>query len=96
MLFYLGLGAWVNGWAVKDRRGFALIGADQEENKIYHERDAEHQKGGVCRNCCQRAKRCASGTFEAHFLQLRKSIGPPWGQDHKLAMALAIVAYQSR
>ncbi|HEY2361612.1 MAG TPA: hypothetical protein VGK36_10880 [Candidatus Angelobacter sp.] len=30
--------------------------------------------------------------IEAHFLKLRKSIGPPWGQDHKLAMAAAIVA----
>ena len=34
--------------------------------------------------------------LDAHFLQLRKSIGPPWGQDHKLAMAAAIVACQSR
>jgi hypothetical protein len=30
--------------------------------------------------------------LDAHFLQLRKSIGPPWGMDHKLAMAAAIVA----
>jgi hypothetical protein len=30
--------------------------------------------------------------FEAHFLQLRRSIGPPWNNDHKLAMAAAIVA----
>jgi hypothetical protein len=30
--------------------------------------------------------------LDAHFLQLRKSIGPPWTQDHKLAMAAAIVA----
>ena len=30
--------------------------------------------------------------LEAHFLQLRKSIGPPWTMDHKLAMAAAIVA----
>jgi hypothetical protein len=30
--------------------------------------------------------------LDAHFLQLRKSIGPPWSQDHKLAMAAAIVA----
>jgi hypothetical protein len=30
--------------------------------------------------------------FDAHFLQLRKSIGPPWGNDQKLAMAAAIVA----
>ena len=29
---------------------------------------------------------------EAHRLQLRESIGPPWGKDHKLAMAAAIVA----
>ena len=30
--------------------------------------------------------------LDAHFVQLRKSIGPPWGMDHKLAMAAAIVA----
>jgi hypothetical protein len=30
--------------------------------------------------------------FDAHFLQMRKSLGPPWNNDHKLAMAAAIVA----
>jgi hypothetical protein len=30
--------------------------------------------------------------LEAHFLELRRSIGPPWGKDHKIAMAAAIVA----
>jgi len=30
--------------------------------------------------------------FDAYFLQMRKSIGPPWNNDHKLAMAGAIVA----
>ena len=30
--------------------------------------------------------------FDAHFLQLRGTIGPPWNNDHKLAMAAAIVA----
>ncbi|MBV8895425.1 MAG: hypothetical protein JO051_02860 [Acidobacteriaceae bacterium] len=30
--------------------------------------------------------------LDAHFLQLRKSIGPPWTMDHKLAMAAAIAA----
>jgi hypothetical protein len=30
--------------------------------------------------------------LEAHFVQLRKSIGPPWTKDHKLAMAAAIIA----
>jgi len=32
------------------------------------------------------------GDLDAHFLQLRGSIGPPWGKDHKVAMAAAIVA----
>ena len=30
--------------------------------------------------------------LDAHFLHLRRSIGPPWGKDHKVAMAAAIVA----
>jgi hypothetical protein len=29
--------------------------------------------------------------FDAHFLRLRKAVGPPWNNDHKLAMAAAIV-----
>ncbi|MBV8751190.1 MAG: hypothetical protein JO103_15895 [Candidatus Eremiobacteraeota bacterium] len=29
--------------------------------------------------------------LDTHFLKIRKSIGPPWTQDHKLAMAAAIV-----
>jgi len=28
--------------------------------------------------------------IDAHFLQVRKAIGPPWNNDHKLAMAAAI------
>jgi hypothetical protein len=31
-------------------------------------------------------------SFDAHFLQMRKAVGPPWNNDHKLAMAAAIVA----
>ncbi len=34
--------------------------------------------------------------LDAHFLELRKSIGPPWGKDHKLAMAAAIVAARAQ
>ena len=30
--------------------------------------------------------------LDAHFINLRKSIGPPWTNDHKVAMAAAIVA----
>jgi len=35
-------------------------------------------------------------SFDAHFSKLRKSFGPPWGNDHKLAMAAAIVAARGR
>jgi len=31
--------------------------------------------------------------LDAHFIQLRKTIGPPWNNDHKLAMAAAIVSH---
>lgn len=29
--------------------------------------------------------------FEAYFLHLRRTVGPPWNHDHRLAMAAAIV-----
>jgi len=29
--------------------------------------------------------------LDAHFLQVRKAIGPPWNNDHRLAMAAAVV-----
>jgi hypothetical protein len=29
--------------------------------------------------------------LDAHFLQVRSAVGPPWDKDHKLAMAAAIV-----
>ena len=28
--------------------------------------------------------------LDAHFLQVRRAIGPPWNNDHKLAMAAAV------
>lgn len=30
--------------------------------------------------------------FNAHFARMRKTLGPPWNNDHKIAMAAAIVA----
>jgi hypothetical protein len=45
---------------------------------------------------------CAAGQalgvddLDAHFLQVRRAIGPPWDKDHKLAMAAAIVKAQRR
>ncbi len=29
--------------------------------------------------------------LDAHFLKVRRAVGPPWNHDHKLAMAAAIV-----
>jgi hypothetical protein len=28
--------------------------------------------------------------IDAHFLDMRRAVGPPWNQDHKLAMAAAV------
>ena len=34
--------------------------------------------------------------LDEHFANLRRSIGPPWGQDHKMAMVAAISAISTR
>jgi hypothetical protein len=36
------------------------------------------------------AKALCVEDFDAHFLHLRRAVGPPWNKDHKLAMAAAI------
>ncbi len=41
------------------------------------------------------AKPLGVENFNTHFLDLRRAIGPPWNQDHKLAMAAAIVTIAS-
>ncbi len=33
--------------------------------------------------------------FDAHFVRMRSTLGPPWNKDHKLAMAAAIAAATS-
>jgi hypothetical protein len=33
--------------------------------------------------------------LDAHFLQVRRAVGPPWDKDHKLAMAAAVVTAQA-
>ena len=30
--------------------------------------------------------------LDAHFIEVRRAVGPPWNNDHKLAMAAAVVA----
>src|SRR6516164_2720980 len=33
--------------------------------------------------------------LDAHFLEVRRALGPPWDKDHKLAMAAAVVTAQA-
>jgi hypothetical protein len=33
--------------------------------------------------------------LDAHFLQVRRAVGPPWDKDHKLAMAAAVATANS-
>ena len=33
--------------------------------------------------------------FDAHFLEMRRTVGPPWNADHRIAMAAAVVAAAS-
>jgi hypothetical protein len=63
----------------------ALAAAAQERGWQVHWYDAKRVF-----NAASVALRTAD--LDAHFLQLRKSIGPPWNNDHKLAMAAAIAA----
>jgi len=34
--------------------------------------------------------------FDAHFVELKRVLGPPWSQDHKMALAAAIAAASDR
>ena len=40
------------------------------------------------------ASRVLGLDFDRHFLQLRQTLGSPWNQDHKLAMAAALTAFE--
>jgi hypothetical protein len=63
----------------------ALAGAAEERGWAVHWYDAKRIFDGA-----SEALRITD--LDAHFLQLRRSIGPPWSKDHKMAMAAAIVS----
>ncbi len=45
------------------------------------------------KNVCSQAGRALGlESFDARFLDLRRSLGSPWNRDHKVALAAAIVA----
>ncbi|HYL77899.1 MAG TPA: hypothetical protein VEU96_27045 [Bryobacteraceae bacterium] len=62
----------------------ALASAAEARGWPVHWYDAKSVLGAA-----RQALRVAN--LDAHFLQVRRAIGPPWNQDHKLAMAAAIV-----
>ena len=66
----------------------ALAGAAAARGWAVHWYDAKHVFDAASRALCIE-------DLHSHFVQLRKSIGPPWSQDHKLAMAAAIVAVRT-
>jgi len=67
----------------------ALAAAAEERGWPVHWYDARKVLGAA-------SEVLGIGNFDAHSLQLRRSIGPPWSNDHKVAMAAAIVAARVR
>jgi hypothetical protein len=63
----------------------ALAAAAEERGWPVHWYEAKKVLGAA-----SQALRVAS--LDAHFLQVRRAVGPPWNNDHKLAMAAALVA----
>lgn len=62
----------------------ALASAAEARNWPVHWYDAKKVLGSASRALHVE-------NLDAHFSQLRRAVGPPWNQDHKLAMAAAIV-----
>jgi hypothetical protein len=62
----------------------ALASAAEARGWPVHWYDAKRVLGAV-------SQALGVENFDAHFLRLRTTVGPPWNNDHKLAMAAAIV-----
>ena len=60
----------------------ALADAAESRGWLVHWYDARKVFGAAC-------EVLEVKNLDAHFLQARKSLGPPWNMDHKLAAAIA-------
>ena len=69
--------------------GWTLAAAAEARGWTVHWYDAK-------KVCDAAGKAVRIEDFDAYFLRLRRSMGPPWGKDHKIAMAAAIVAVSAR
>ncbi len=67
----------------------ALAGAAEERGWAVHWFDSKKVLGAA-------REALHVEDLDALFRDVRKSLGPPWSQDHRLAMAAAIVAAQTR
>ena len=63
----------------------ALASAAEARGWLVHWYDAKTVLAAAC-------KALGVASLDSHFLRVRKAAGPPWNNDHKLAMAAAIVA----
>jgi hypothetical protein len=63
----------------------ALAGAAEARGWVVHWYDAKKVLAAA-------AAALNVDDFEAHFQRLKAALGPPWGQDQRLAMAAAIAA----
>jgi hypothetical protein len=61
----------------------ALASAAEERGWAVHWYDARKVLGAA-------GSTLGVENLDAHFLKLRRAVGPPWNNDHKLAMAAAI------
>jgi hypothetical protein len=62
----------------------ALASAAEARGWPVHWYDAKKVLGAASQALCVE-------NLDAYFLQVRKVVGPPWNNDHKLAMAAAVV-----
>jgi hypothetical protein len=67
----------------------ALAGAAEARGWRVHWYDSRNVQGLA-------SKALGVENLDAHYVELRRSLGPPWGQDHKLAMSAAIAAMNAR
>jgi hypothetical protein len=67
----------------------ALAGAAEARGWVVHWYDPREVQGMA-------SKALGIENLDAHFAQLRQTFGPPWGQDHKLAMSAAVAAMSAQ
>lgn len=66
------------------------------EKRDWHVHWFDPRKVQTLANKVLASKASGGVNLDAHFAQLRRSLDPPWNQDHKMALAAAIAASNAR